>query len=77
MAKWARIENNIVVEITTEDPSGRFHEDILWESIPELVEVGYAKNGVDFVAPEPLPVPELDFPEQPIDAEAPIGGFPA
>jgi hypothetical protein len=34
MSKWARKnENGQIVEITTEDPSNRFHESIVWEVV--------------------------------------------
>lgn len=40
MAKWARkdVDGNIV-EITTEDPAGRFHEDIVWVSVANNAKV--------------------------------------
>jgi len=35
MATWARIEDSKVVELTTEDPTGRFAPDLVWVSCPD------------------------------------------
>jgi hypothetical protein len=47
MAKWARKnENGDIVEITTEDPTGKFHESIVWESVSDSAEI-VEDNGID------------------------------
>ena len=46
MAKWARKNNNgEIVEITTEDPTGKFHESIIWELVDDSAEIT-EDNGV-------------------------------
>jgi hypothetical protein len=46
MAKWARKnENGDIVEITTEDPTGKFHESIVWESVNDSAEI-VEDNGI-------------------------------
>jgi hypothetical protein len=46
MSKWARKnENGKIVEITTEDPSNKFHESIVWEVIDNSLEV-LEDNGI-------------------------------
>jgi hypothetical protein len=46
MSKWARKnENGQIVEITTEDPSNRFHESIVWEIVDDSLEV-LEDNGI-------------------------------
>lgn len=40
MAKWARKdEDGNIVELTDVDPTGRFHEDIVWVSVPNSAKV--------------------------------------
>lgn len=39
MTTWARINNGVVVELTTIDPTDRFHSNIVWVVIPEGVAV--------------------------------------
>ncbi|MRG31838.1 tail fiber assembly protein [Enterobacter cancerogenus] len=38
---WALIESNKVIEITDEDPKGRFHPSLMWIECPENVTTGY------------------------------------
>lgn len=46
MAKWARKnENGDIVEITTEDPTNKFHESIVWESVNDSAEI-VEDNGI-------------------------------
>lgn len=51
--KWARIENNAVMEVTTIDPEGRFHSDLIWVSCPEEVDQRWTYDGNEFLAPPP------------------------
>lgn len=60
MTTWARIENDMVMEVTDVDPAGRFHPSLTWVQCPD----GTAyhdeyKNGVftKHVTPV-LPTPE-------------------
>ncbi len=45
---WALIEDNLVQEITSIDPSGRFHPDLTWIECDENVLPGYQYDGSDF-----------------------------
>lgn len=50
---WARIENNVVVELTEIDPEGRFHQDIVWVATKSAtVKVGSVYNGSTFLDSE-------------------------
>lgn len=53
MRKWARIESNVVVELTEIDPEGRFHPSLVWVECNEDTQQGYTSDGVDFFPPEP------------------------
>ena len=53
MTKWARIENNTVMEITNIDPEGRFHPALIWAECPEEVEQHWTYDGKEFAAPPP------------------------
>lgn len=44
MAKWARIENGTVIEITDIDPNGRFHPDLIWEECADGVAQGWRRS---------------------------------
>jgi len=47
MAKWARIENGIVVETIVSNPSGKYHPLIVWVSCPDSTSEGFTySNGV-------------------------------
>lgn len=54
---WARIENDRVVETTTESPKGRFHESLVWVLCRNTVKIGDLYDGTTF-SPEPIS-PEL------------------
>ena len=60
MTKWARIQDDMVMEVTDIDPAGRFHSDLVWVECPSDTSYhdGF-KNGVftKHVVP-PLPTPE-------------------
>lgn len=46
MTKWARKnDNGEIVEITTEDPTGKFHESVIWELVNDSAEIT-EDNGV-------------------------------
>ena len=49
--KWARIENNLVMETTDIDPEGRFHESLIWVECPEDVVSGWTYSGSQFNPP--------------------------
>lgn len=36
--KFARIENNTVLEVIEESPQGRYHPSIIWTEVPEDVQ---------------------------------------
>lgn len=72
--KWARIENNVVIETTTIDPAGRFHESIIWESVPDyLTENSYRDEDGEWVIVQPAviepgePVPASIAPVSPVE----------
>lgn len=54
---WARIENNVVVELTDFDPEGRFHPEMIWVPCTQLTQVGWVYDGSALHEPEP-PQPE-------------------
>jgi len=60
MAKWARIVDDVVIEITDVDPEGRFHPDLIWETVPENVEQNWVKSGNSFAAPVVVPAVPAD-----------------
>lgn len=45
---WARLENNIVVELTDIDPKNRFHPDLIWVKCFENTTYGMFYNGKQF-----------------------------
>ena len=51
---WARIENNLVVELTDIDPYGRFHSDMIWVPCVERAQVGWIYDGSTLSDPETL-----------------------
>lgn len=53
MTKWARIENNKVMETTDLDPNGRFHPSLVWVECPDDVTFAYSYDGSAFSAPPP------------------------
>lgn len=48
---WARIENNIVKELTNVDPTGRFHPSLIWISCSSYCESGWIYDGINFNSP--------------------------
>lgn len=42
--KWARVENNEVMEITGINPDGRFHPSLIWVECPADVQQGYIRD---------------------------------
>lgn len=55
--KWARIENNVVMEIIDFDPVGRFHPDLIWVECPENCEQRWTYIDGQFNTPISLPPP--------------------
>lgn len=55
MSKWARIENNRVMEITDIDPEGRFHPSLIWVPCDDEVDQHFTFDGTGFVPPPPPP----------------------
>lgn len=49
--KWARIENDLVVETTEINPEGRFHASLIWVQCPVEVEQRWAYVDGNFSAP--------------------------
>ena len=69
MSKYARIRNNIAVDIST-DPASQFHPTIAaeFESVPDEVQRGWrrAEDGTWSAPPEPTPIePAEPEPERP------------
>lgn len=60
---WARIESGTVVEITDIDPADRFHPDLIWQSCPPEVGLGWTVEDSQFTPPQAGPTLEQ------IDAE--------
>lgn len=60
MTKWARIENETVMELTDVDPSGRFHPSLVWVACND--DTGYLDHYNDGVftkhVPPAIPTPE-------------------
>lgn len=53
---WARLENNIVRELVTFDPTGLFHESMVWVACPAGTAQGDHYDGAVFSKPvHPLP----------------------
>lgn len=48
---WARIENNIVMELTDIDPAGRFHPSLIWVECPVDIQQGYIYSNNEFTPP--------------------------
>lgn len=51
---WARIENEIVKELTDVDPAGRFHESLVWVKATTKVEQGDVYKSGKFTKPTPV-----------------------
>lgn len=61
---WARIEEDLVAEITSIDPTERFHESLIWIACDDSVMPGWLKVEGGFVEP---PVSDAD--EETIERE--------
>ncbi len=65
---WARIEFGSAVELTDQDPEGRFHPSLLWVACAENTQIGDQWDGNTFTRPvlaDPLPmVPQSVTPWQ-------------
>lgn len=48
---WARIDNNIVSELTDIAPDGRFHPELIWVACPAGTQPGWAFDGEIFHSP--------------------------
>lgn len=57
MMMWARIDSEVVIELTDIDPAGRFHASLQWLACPDGVQQGWIYDGVNFA---PSPAPSLD-----------------
>lgn len=55
MTKWARIENDRVMETTDIDPSGRFHPSLVWVQCDDNIDQHYTYVDGVFTEPPPLP----------------------
>lgn len=55
MAKWARINNNLVAEIISSDPTGKYSSELVWVSCGnnDLISVGWSYSNNTFTAPVP------------------------
>lgn len=61
MAKWARIKDNVIVEIIDFDPEGKFHPDIVWQEVPNNAETGMVNRDGQWVTLEkPVVKSELE-----------------
>lgn len=49
---WARLENNVVMELTDIDPEGRFHPSLVWVECQEDTQQGYIYDNGAFTPPE-------------------------
>lgn len=49
---WARLENNVAVEVTSTDPEGRYHASLTWVECPLYVSQGYTYSDGMFLPPE-------------------------
>lgn len=57
--KKARVVNNMAVDVTSDDPASLFHPAVASEfvEVPDDVENGWIFDGMNWVAPPPLPAP--------------------
>lgn len=55
---WARIESDVVKEITDVDPTGRFHESLIWVKATAKVEQGDIYKSGKFIKPAPAIINE-------------------
>ncbi|MFQ2050947.1 tail fiber assembly protein [Aeromonas veronii] len=57
---WARIENNVVMETTNTDPSGRYYEGLNWMECSDDVAPGWIVSGKDMKPPLSVEMPPED-----------------
>ena len=50
---WARLENNLVMELTDIDPEGRFHPSLVWVECPADTQQGDLYIDGKFIAQSP------------------------
>ena len=56
---WARIENNVAIEVTNIDPSDRFPAHVVWELVPDDVTPNSVRDeDGEWTIAEPAPQPE-------------------
>ncbi len=51
MTTWALINNGVVSELTTSDPTGRYHPTLVWVVCEPTVSIGWLYSGGVFTAP--------------------------
>ena len=61
MARWARMSNVLVREVTDQDPTGRFNSNIIWMQITPATTVG---GDITVVAPRWTYVDNIFYPPQ-------------
>lgn len=59
--KFARLENNTVVELIAFDPAGLFHESLVWVPCDDTTEAGDVFDGQGFSRPPPAPLTVADY----------------
>ncbi|WP_237387341.1 hypothetical protein [Xenorhabdus sp. Sc-CR9] len=57
---WARLENNVVTELTDTNPDGRFHPLLIWVKCPTDTRTGCIYENGKFIQPD-----DINWPEQP------------
>ncbi|CEE93300.1 Phage domain protein (modular protein) [Xenorhabdus nematophila str. Anatoliense] len=58
--RWARLEDDIVMELTDIDPTGRFHPLLIWVGCPAETRTGCRYENGKFIQPD-----NIQWPEQP------------
>lgn len=58
---WARLSEGVVAEITSVDPAGRFHPDLIWQVCSVEVQPGWTYKSKEFYPPvlQEGPAPEV------------------
>lgn len=61
--KFARVVDEVAVEVTDEDPAGRFHPLLAeqFEAVPDVVEAGWVRSGGEWQAGEALEEPSEPY----------------
>ena len=49
---WARIRNNKAIEVINFDPAGKYHENIIWDAVPDEVKQNWTTDGANWYPPE-------------------------